>query len=335
MKKIRFGIISTAGIGTKKVIPAMQKGKYTEVTAICSRSEEGARNAADALGIPKSYGSYEALLADPDVDAVYIPLPNHMHVQWAINAMKAGKHVLCEKPIGLNSLEANQLIDTTSRYPDLKVMEAFMFHHHPQWIETKRLVDAGEIGELITIQSFFSYFNDDPDNIRNKADIGGGGLMDIGCYNISLSRLLFNTEPNRVCGFVDRDPKFGTDRLFSGMMDFADKVSTFTCSTQLAKYQRVNILGSTGRIEIIIPFNAPPDKPCQIILQRDNMKEEHKKIHTITFDACDQYTAQGDLFAKAIIEDTPVPTPLTDAWANMHTIETLMESAEKNEWVIC
>ena len=334
MKKVRFGILSTAKIGMTKVIPAMQKGELCEVTAICSRSEDAAREAADELGIPKAYGSYDELLADPDIDAVYIPLPNHMHVEWAINALKADKHVLCEKPIGLDTVEANRLIDATSRYPGLKVMEAFMYRHHPQWIEAKRLVDSGEIGELITIQSFFSYFNADPDNIRNKPATGGGGMMDIGCYPISLSRFLFNAEPNRVCGFMDKDPDFGTDRLFSGMMDFAGKISTFTCSTQLADYQRVNILGSTGRIEIFIPFNAPPDEPCQIILQRDD-KEDAEWLQAISFDICDQYTIQGDLFAKAILDDTPVPTPLNDAWANMHTIEAFMESAEKGEWTVC
>jgi len=177
MKKIRFGILSTANIATKKVIPAMQKAKYCEVAAICSRSEKTARQVAESLGIPKAYGSYEELLADTDIDAVYIPLPNHLHVEWSINALKAGKHVLCEKPIGMDTADANRLIDATSRYPDLKVMEAFMFRHHPQWTEAKRLVDSGKIGQLITIQSFFSYFNDDPDNIRNKADIGGGGIQ--------------------------------------------------------------------------------------------------------------------------------------------------------------
>ena len=198
MGKIRFGILSTANIGMEKVTPAIQKGKYCEVTAICSRSEESARKAADKLKISKAYGSYDALLSDPDIDAVYIPLPNHMHVDWSIKAMAAGKHVLCEKPIGLDSTEANRLIDATSRYPDLKVMEAFMYRHHPQWIEAKRLVDAGEIGEMITIQSFFSYFNNDPDNIRNKTDSGGGGMMDIGCYNISLSRFLFDADRKSV-----------------------------------------------------------------------------------------------------------------------------------------
>jgi predicted dehydrogenase len=332
MKKIRFGILSTARIGRKKVIPAMQNGKHCEVTAIASRSREAAEAAGAELCIPKSYGSYEALLDDPDIDAVYIPLPNHLHVDWAINAMRAGKHVLCEKPIGLDTEDVNRLIDATSRYPDIKIMEAFMYRHHPQWQDAKRRVDSGEIGEPTTIQSFFSYFNDDPDNIRNRADIGGGGLMDIGCYCVSLSRFIFGTEPGRVCGFMDLDPRFGTDRLFSGMMDFSGRVATFTCSTQLAPYQRVNILGTRGRIELLIPFNAPPDKPSQIILQRDGHEFPEQ---TITFGVCDQYTLQGDLFAQSILNNTPVPTPLTDAWANMHTMEVLLQSARDEGWAVC
>ncbi|CCH48790.1 Gfo/Idh/MocA family protein [Pseudodesulfovibrio piezophilus] len=335
MKKIRLGILSTAKIALTKVIPAMQSGRYTEVTAIASRSIENAQKAASELHIPQIHETYEALLADPEIDAVYIPLPNHLHIPWTIEAMKAGKHVLCEKPIGLDTNEVNQLIDATSRYPNLKVMEAFMYRHHPQWVEAKRLIKAGEIGEFITLQSFFSYFNTDPENIRNKADIGGGGLMDIGCYNISLSRFLFDAEPKRVCGFMNTDAKFGTDRLFSGMLDFSGRISTFTCATQLTAYQRVNILGTSGRIEILIPFNAPPNAPTQIILQRDMLEDEEDKLRTITFGVSDQYTLQGDLFAKSILDDTPVPTPLTDAWANMHTLEALFTSAQSNQWVVC
>lgn len=332
MNTIRFGVLGTAKIARTQVIPAMQQSHLCEVAAIGSRTADSAQQTADELGIPASYGSYEALLEAPDIDAVYIPLPNHLHVDWTIRALMAGKHVLCEKPIGLDTDEVNRLIDATARYPDLKVMEAFMYRHHPQWVEAKRLVDAGEIGELITVQSFFSYYNDNPDNIRNKAEIGGGGLMDIGCYSVSLSRFLFDAEPIRVCGFADFDPQFGTDRVFSGMMDFSGRVATFTCSTQMTKYQRVNILGTRGRIEILIPFNAPAGAPTQIIHQRDGHEEP---IRTITFGVCDQYTIQGDLFAKSILHDTPVPTPLTDAWANMHAMEVLMVSAKKQEWVIC
>ena len=244
MKKVRWGIISTALIGTEKVIPAMQQGQYSEVVAISSRNLEKAQAAADELGIPRAHGSYEALLADPDVDAVYNPLPNHLHVPWSIRALEAGKHVLCEKPISMDLAEAEYLLAESKKYPHLKIMEAFMYRLHPQWQRAKQLVAEGAIGELQTVQSFFSYFNDDPDNIRNIKEMGGGGLMDIGCYNISLSRFLFDAEPIRVQSQIDYDPNFGTDRIASAILEFENGTSTFTCSTQMANYQRVNIFGT-------------------------------------------------------------------------------------------
>src|SRR5262245_39611191 len=254
MPKVRWGVLSTANIGTQKVLPAMQRGQYCEIAAIASRDLAKAQAAAARLGIPKAYGSYEELLADPEIDAVYNPMPNHLHVPWSIKALEAGKHVLCEKPIALSSAQAQELVDAAKQYPALKVMEAFMYRHHPQWQRTKAIVSVGGIGSLRTIHSFFSYYNDDPTNIRNQSDIGGGGLMDIGCYNISLSRFIFGGEPQRVCGIVEYDPQLKTDRLASGMLDFGTGTATFTCSTQLANYQRVHIFGDKGRIEIEIPF---------------------------------------------------------------------------------
>lgn len=326
MSKIRWGILSTAKIGTEKVIPAMQQGQYSAVTAIASRNLANAQAAAKRLGIAKAYGSYEELLADPDIDAVYNPLPNHLHVPWSITALEAGKHVLCEKPIALTSDEGQTLVDTGKKYPHLKLMEAFMYRHHPQWQTAKRIVREGGIGELRTVQILFSYFNDDPDNIRNMADIGGGGMMDIGCYAISVPRFIFDAEPERVSGIVEFDPTFNTDRLASAMLDFGRGTATFTVSTQIAPYQRVNIVGTTGRVEVEIPFNAPPDRPCKIWHQTgDNIKE-------IVFDIVDQYTIQGDLFSQAILNDTPVPTPIEDAVANMKVIERVFESAKTGAW---
>src|SRR5438067_6711718 len=231
MRKIRWGVLSTARIGINQVIPAMQQGTYSEVTAIASRQQERADSVAQQLAIARAYGSYAELLADPDVDAVYIPLPNEQHVPWSIKALEAGKHVLCEKPIALSADEARTLLDAASRYPDLKVMEAFMYRHHPQWQRTKELVAGGAVGEVHTIQSFFSYSNLDPANIRNRAEHGGGGLMDIGCYNISLSRFIFGEEPTRVCSVVEYDPRFNTDRLVSAVREFSRGTATFTCST--------------------------------------------------------------------------------------------------------
>jgi len=228
MNKVRWGVLSSARIGTAKVIPAMQAGENCDIVAIASRSLEKARATAARLGIPKAYGSYEELLADPEIDAVYNPLPNHLHVPWSVKALEAGKHVLCEKPIALTAAEAQELLAAAKRRPQLKVMEAFMYRHHPQWQRARRLVAEGKIGELCTIQSFFSYYNVDPDNIRNIAAVGGGGLMDIGCYCISLSRFIFDAEPQRVLGVVEYDARFRTDRLACGVLDFGCGTATFT-----------------------------------------------------------------------------------------------------------
>jgi predicted dehydrogenase len=327
MREVRWGIMSTAKIGLEKVIPAMQKGEYCDVRAIASRDARRARAAAKRMGIRHAFGSYEELLADKDIEAVYIPLPNHLHVEWSIKALAAGKHVLCEKPLGLNAANARELLVAAGAHPRLKVMEGFMYRHHPQWQRAKLLVDRGKIGELRTIQSFFAYYNVAPDNIRNRADAGGGGLMDIGCYPISLSRFLFASEPLRVCGIMELDPVFKTDRQVTGVLVFGAGTATFTCGTQLAPYQRVNIVGTDGRIEIEIPFNAPPNQACRMWYQAGT------RIEAIHLEACNQYTIQGDLLAKAILDDGPVPTPLSDAVANMQIVDALALSARSNTWV--
>ena len=295
MNKISWGILSTAKIGIEKVIPAMQKSKFCQISAIASRNYDSAQKAARKLNIPKAYGSYEKLLDDPEIQAIYIPLPNHLHVPWSIRCLEAGKHVLCEKPIAMNATQAQELLTISKKYPELKIMEAFMYRFHPQWQKARQLVAEGAIGRIKTIQSFFSYFNINPDNIRNKPECGGGGLMDIGCYCISLSRFIFDAEPHRVLGIIELDSEFKVDTLASGILDFGKSTSTFTCSTQLSPYQRVNIFGTQGRIEIEIPFNAPPDKQCKMFIQQD------KNIEKIVFDICDQYAIQCDLFSQAIL----------------------------------
>jgi predicted dehydrogenase len=327
MAKIRWGILSTAKIGREKVIPALQKGSLCEVAAIASRKKEQAEKAASSLNISKAYGSYEELLNDPEIDAVYIPLPNNLHVEWSIKSLQAGKHVLCEKPIGLSSEEAKKLTEKSKKYPHLKIMEAFMYRFHPQWQETKKMVSEGKIGELKTVHSFFSYYNVDPDNIRNQEDKGGGGLMDIGCYNISLSRFLFDEEPKKVLGLAEFDPQTKTDCLTSGILQFSKGSSTFTCSTQLIPYQRVHIFGDKGRIEIEIPFNAPPDRETKLWLHNS------EGIKEINFDILDQYTLEGDLFSKCILENTAVPTSLEDAINNMKVIEAVFESSKTGHYI--
>ena len=252
--------------------------------------------------------------------------PPRFHFDHTRRLAQSRLHVLCEKPIGLSAAEVEDLLDEARKWPELKVMEAFMYRHHPQWKKARQLVDEGKIGTLQSIHSFFSYYNADPGNIRNMAQIGGGGLMDIGCYCISLARFILGREPQRVFGKLEYDPEFKTDRLCSGILDFGSQSATFTCATQLTPYQRVNIFGTEGRVEIEIPFNAPPDRPCRIWHQQADEIEE------IVLEICDQYTIQGDLFSLAVLKDTEVPTPLKDSAANMKVLEAVVQSSERETW---
>lgn len=328
--KLRWGVLGVAGIAVKKVIPAMQKGERGLIAAIASRNLRNAQGAAAKLGIEKAFGSYEELLADQSIDAVYNPLPNHLHVPWTAKAAEAGKHVLCEKPIALSAAEAETLIAVRDR-TGAKIGEAFMVRTHPQWLRVRELVRTGAIGELRSITAAFSYFNVDPNNIRNMADIGGGAMMDIGCYPINISRFLFEREPVRVAAIVDRDPAMRTDRLASAMLDFSPGQATFTCSTQMVPFQRVEVLGTTGRIEVEIPFNAPPDKPTRIFID-DGSELAGRKARMEEFPICDQYTIQGDVFSQAIQEDLPVPVPLEDAVANMAVIDAVLAAGDSGAW---
>ena len=330
-KKLRWGVLSTAAIGLKKVLPAMQRGDYTRVTAIASRDLAKAQEAAAALDIATAYGSYEELLADPNIDAIYNPLPNQLHVPWTIKAAEAGKHVLCEKPLSLSAEEARTLLAVRER-TGVKIGEAFMIRSHPQWLRLRALLDEGRIGELRSITGFFSYFNINPANIRNQVECGGGALMDIGCYLIHASRYAFAQEPLRVVACIDRDPEMHTDRLTSALLDFPAGHAIFTCSTQLVPYQRVQFLGTKGRIEIEIPFNAPPDRPTHLFV--DDGRDLFGSGRTVeTFPVYDQYTLQGDAFSKAILEDTEVPVPLEEAIKNMEVIDAIFRSAETGSWV--
>lgn len=315
-QKIRWGVLGNAKIAREKVIPAMQQGEFSIVTALASRNPVKARPVAEGLGIPKVYGSYEELLADPDIDAIYNPLPNDLHVPWSIRAAAAGKHVLCEKPIGLNAFEAEELIAARDHY-GVKIGEAFMAKTHPQWLRAKEIVDSGHIGDLRLMTCVFSYYNVDSGNIRNIPSAGGGAVMDIGCYPITLSRLIFGGEPLTVQSAIDRDPSFGTDRLSSAILTYPQGHCVFSCSTQLNPYQRVIIYGTKGRVEIEIPFNALPDRPMRILVEPGGWEE---------LPVCDQYTIQGDLFSRAILENMQVPVPLEDSFGNMKVIEAVLRN---------
>ena len=329
--KVRWGVLSTAGIGVKKVIPAMQKGEWVEVTAIASRNRGKAEETARALGVAKAYGSYEELLADPQIEAIYNPLPNQLHVPWSIRAAEAGKHVLCEKPLSMTVAEAKTLLAVQQR-TGVTIGEAFMVRVHPQWLRVRELIASGRIGRLRAIQGFFSYFNADPKNIRNIPECGGGALMDIGCYPINTARFVFGEEPLRVSGLIERDPTLQVDRLTSAILEFPSGHAMFTCSTQLVPYQRMQLLGAKGRIEIEVPFNAPNDRPCRIFID-DGRDLMGGGITLETFPVCDQYTIQGDVFSRAVREGAGVPVPVADAIKNMAVIEAVFRSAESGAWV--
>ncbi|HEX4998446.1 MAG TPA: Gfo/Idh/MocA family oxidoreductase, partial [Terriglobia bacterium] len=307
-----------------------QAGAWSTIAAIASRDLDRARAAAGELGIPRAYGSYDELLNDPDIEAIYNPLPNHLHVAWTIRAAEAGKHVLCEKPVGLDASEAAALIGARSR-TGVKIQEAFMISAHPQWHGALKVIHAGGLGAVRSVMGYFGYFNRDPGNIRNRPEYGGGGLMDIGCYPILGARFAFGAEPLEVIGACEVDPTFGTDALTSAILRFPEGQAVFACSTQSVSYQRIQIIGSKGRIEIEIPFNAPPDRACRIFVD-DGSVPGGAAAEMIAFPACDQYTLQGDAFSKSVREDTAPPFPLESSLANMAVIDAIRRSVRSGKW---
>jgi predicted dehydrogenase len=324
--KVRWGILSTAKIGMTKVTPAIQRAEDCEVVAIASRDARRATDAAAALGIGAAYGSYEELLAADDVDAVYIPLPNDLHARWTLEAAAAGKHVLCEKPLAMSAAQAEEMVEGCAA-AGVKLAEAFMYRHHASWVEAVRRVREGALGQLQAVQTWFSYFNDDPANIRNRPEQGGGAVMDIGCYGIDLSRLLFEAEPTRVVASVHRDPVMGVDTLTSAILEFpGGGQASFTCSTRAEPDQRVHIVGDRGRIEIPIPFNIPPDRETRILVSAGGDPPVAPATEVVTFPAEDQYTVQAQRFARAILDDTAPAVPSAEAIANMRVVEAVLAS---------
>lgn len=331
---VRWGILGTANIALTKVIPAMRQSALARVEAIASRDIDKARKAASAQGIDRAYGTYEELLEDPAIEAVYIPLPNHLHVPWTIKAAQAGKHVLCEKPIATSAAEARQLLEVR-RHTGRVIEEAFMVRTHPQWLEARRLARSGRIGDLRLVTGHFSYFRRDPHDVRSRLEFGGGALFDIGCYPITMSRWLFDEEPTEAIAMIERDPDMHIDRLLSAMLRFPSGQAAFTCAGQLVPFQRVEIFGTRGRIMIEIPFNAPPppptDRPCRIFVD-DGSKFASAAAEVIEFPIVDQYTLQTDHFCRALRGDEDVPVTLEDSIANLEVIDALFRSAETHRW---
>ena len=327
---VRWGVLGAAGIATGTVIPAMQQSALTPVVALASRTLDKAAAAARALGIPRAYGSYDELLADPEVDAIYNPLPNHLHVPWSVRAADAGRHVLCEKPIALTAAQARELRAARDRN-GVVVAEAFMVRAHPRWHRVRAMVREGMIGDLHLVAGHFSYSRRDPDDVRSRVEWGGGVLLDIGCYPITLSRWLFGTEPQDVVASLERDPELGVDRLCGAILRFADGQCSFTCAGQLALHQRMQLIGTRGRIDVEVPFNAPADRPSVIRLD-DGRDLTGGGLQSFEIPAANQYTLQGEHFARAVRGQGDVPVSVDDAIANMAVIDALFASAESGRW---
>ena len=329
MARVRWGVLGAAKIGLDRVIPGMLKASNVEVAAIASRDIAKARAAADRLGIATAYGSYEELLADPAIQVIYNPLPNNLHVGWTLRAARAGKHVLCEKPMGMTAADAEALRACPK---DRLVMEAFMVRFHPQWIRAREIVRSGRLGEVRALQMLFAYNNPDPANIRNRMETGGGALMDIGCYPIVGARFLLDADPLRAIALIDRDPIFGTDRLSSAILDFgAGRHLTFAVSTQATRYQRLQVLGTAARLEIVIPVNAPQGEETRILLD-DGSAPDGSSAVVETIPASDQYTLQAEAFSRAVLGEETLPWGVEDSILSMRIIDALFRSETSGRW---
>lgn len=325
MRKLAWGILSTANIGIKRVIPAILSSDQGRIAAIASRSREKAAATAARFGIEKSHGSYQALIDDPDIEAIYNPLPNHLHVEWTVKALEAGKHVLCEKPIGLNAGEARAIVAARDR-SGKRVIEAFMVRHHPQWQRVRVLINSGRIGRVGAVQSAFLFTMLDPHNVRNQADIGGGALYDVGCYPIVTARYVFNAEPSRAIALIDRDPELRVDRVSSALLAFPGGQLVFTSALQLSSYQKVVVLGTAGRIEIDVPFTPMKDHACRISIAGESGTEVEE------FAPVDQYRLQCDTAVRVFRGEVEQEFPIEDAIANMRVIDALYRSSESGRW---
>jgi predicted dehydrogenase len=329
VKSVRWGILSTSSFAEKTFLPGLRRAEHVEVAAVASRDLVRAQAFADRTGIATAYGSYAELLADPTIEVVYIALPNHLHVEWTRRAAEAGKHVVCEKPMGMNRAELDVLVPLART---VHIAEAFMVRFHPQWIEVRERVRRGEFGRITHLHSVFAYNNTDAANIRNIAETGGGALYDIGCYTIVAARWFLEADPVRVAAVIDRDPTFGTDRLTSALFDFGDgRTASISASTQSVYHQRVQIYGTAGRVEITVPFNQPQTDPVTYFTH-DGSSVAGLEAARFDVPANDQYASQADAFCRRVRNETPTDAPLRDAMANMAAIDAVFASADSGRF---
>ncbi|TCO10918.1 Gfo/Idh/MocA family protein [Natronoflexus pectinivorans] len=325
MDKIKIGVLGVSNHFIKRIVLPLRKTKNCYIYAIASRKREQAEQIAKEFNIPVAHQNYQELIDDPEIDAVYIPLPNHLHAEWTIKALKAKKPVLCEKPLSMDANEAIALhkLSAESKIP---LMEAFMYRFHPLWKHIKDMIATNQIGDINQIQTSFSYNNPSPGNIRNIEEYGGGALMDIGCYAVSVPRFLLGKEPSRVLSLVTRHPEFKTDMHTSGILDFDESRASFYVSTLSEPFQKVDIIGTSGSITVHLPFNTYVDVPAEVSISSSTGSR------IIKFPPSDAYGLMFDAFAEALINEQPMPVETMDAVNNMKVIDALKKSAQSNVW---
>jgi predicted dehydrogenase len=338
-KPVAWGVLGASHFAQMAAIPAMKQASLVSLLAVASRSLDRAKEAAKSTGASRAYGSYEELLADPEIEAVYNPLPNHLHVPWSVKAARAGKHVLCEKPLALSTAETAELVKAQRESGKL-VAEAYMVRYHPQWRLVREVVESGRIGKVRAVQTAFSYRNEDLGNIRNQRETGGGALYDIGGYAINTARLVFGSEPTRVAAACDRDPRSGCDVLTSAILDFGTGQASFVVGTQHVGYQRVHVFGTDGHLEVEIPFNAPSDRPCRVFVDNGlvdapdftvkKVPEEVREL--LPLSAANHYTLEFQSFSEAIRQGTQIENDLESAVLNMRVVDAVFRSAESGRW---
>jgi xylose dehydrogenase (NAD/NADP) len=329
-KKLRWGILGCAGIAKRAVIPGIQQSQTGEVAAIASRSEDNARKTAEELNIPTAYGSYEALLSDETIDAIYIPLPNHLHKEWTIKAAQAGKHVLCEKPIALNAEEAAEMV-AACQQAGVKLVEAFMHRHHPRYAMIQQIIQSGEIGQVRGIHGAFTFNSSkNAGNVRFNQDMGGGSLYDVGVYPISTARMLLGQEPEAATVHAFFSPEHdNVDMMASGILEFPGGVAlTFDCGMWAAGRNVLEVLGTDGRIEV----------PCAYV-SRQNAEDHFFVIvngerREVEVPYVNQYALQADDFGRSVLEGSALKYESSDALLNMRVIDACMRSAKERVRVV-
>lgn len=325
MKKIRFGVLGVSNHFYKRIALPLNETDNCEVYAIASREVSKAKVAGEEFGIPVSDLNYEELINHDEVDAIYIPQPNHLHAEWTIKALEAGKPVLCEKPLAMDAQEANQMADVSKRL-NIPLMEGFMYRFHPLWQHIRNLIRTNQIGQINSVHTIFTYNNPSSSNIRNIKEFGGGALMDIGCYAISVPRFLFGSEPDKVMATMEEHPEFGTDMHTTALMQFGSANASFFVSTASEPFQKVEIIGTAGTITVHVPFNTYVDTPSTITVSTGQGARE------VEFPICDPYGLMFDAFSSALIDQKPVPVPIEDAINNMKVIDAVVKSAKSGKW---